>query len=226
MKRILVVDDEPNVRLMLAELLRPLADVVETAASGREAVEKVDGSHFQLVLLDLKMPGMDGLDVLRRVRETRPDVRVLMLTAYGTTQTAVEAIKLGAEDFIEKPFDPQQLQDLVRRLLDRKLVPGEPLQDYAAIFGFARQCVEHHHLAAAIEHLRRAIALAPDRPEAFNLLGATYELRADHAQAHKYYLAAYHLDPSYDPAQQNLKRIGVRPRWSSQIVLGDVRKKD
>ena len=86
---------------------------VQTAGDGEEALQKLQDSDFSLVLLDLKLPGMDGLEVLRRIRESRPKTRVIMITAHGTIDYAVEAMKLGAVDFLRKPFSPGEIRTLV-----------------------------------------------------------------------------------------------------------------
>ena len=99
-KSVLIVDDEKNIRLTLSQALEALEVETDTAANGEETLAKLKEKEFCLILLDLKMPGMDGMEVLRRVREIRPDIRVIILTAYGTIESAVEAMKLGAIDFI------------------------------------------------------------------------------------------------------------------------------
>ena len=92
---------------------------VDEAATGEEALAKLAEEDFGLVLLDLRMPGMAGMEVLRRVRATRSHVRVIIITAYGTVESAVEAMKLGAVDFIQKPFSPREIRDLISKVLER-----------------------------------------------------------------------------------------------------------
>jgi DNA-binding NtrC family response regulator len=88
----LIVDDEKNIRLTLSQALQVLQVETDSAANGEEALAKLKEKEFGLILLDLKMPGMDGMEVLRRVREIRPDIRVIIITAYGTVESAVEAL--------------------------------------------------------------------------------------------------------------------------------------
>jgi heterodisulfide reductase subunit A len=111
--RILVVDDELIVRDSLKEWLEEDGFQADTAESGAEAVEKVSREAYHLMLLDIKMPGMDGVEVLKRAKETRPELPVVMMTAYATVETAVEAMKIGALDYLMKPFDPDTLMPLV-----------------------------------------------------------------------------------------------------------------
>ena len=107
--RILVVDDEFIVRDSLKALLEDEGFFVEVAGSGDEAIEKSSRDRFHLMLLDIKMPDKDGVEVLKEVKETCPDICVVMMTAYATIETAVESMKIGATDYLVKPFEPDTL---------------------------------------------------------------------------------------------------------------------
>jgi DNA-binding response OmpR family regulator len=226
-KPILIVDDEKNIRLTLSQALKILEVETDTAANGEEALAKLKEREFGLILLDLKMPGMDGMEVLRRVREIRPDIRIIIITAYGTVESAVEAMKLGAVDFIQKPFSPEEIRELVSRVMDREKLDEQKVVDYGSSLELAKRCVGDRHFDAAIEHVRKAISLDPGRPEAFNLLGALMEIRGDRIEAQKNYRAALSLDPSYEPAIKNLQR-STDGRWRLRggILLGDVKKEE
>ena len=102
--RILVVDDEVAVRLVLQRILEGLGYHVVTAANGQEALDKMPQLNIRVALLDIMMPGMSGLEVLQQISTNWPDTCVLMVTAVADTQTAIEAMKLGAYDYITKPF--------------------------------------------------------------------------------------------------------------------------
>ena len=110
---ILVVDDELIVRDSLKELLEDEGFTVDMAGSGPEALEKLSQQPFSLMLADIKMPGMDGVELLEKAREDHPDLVVVMMTAYATVETAVTAMKLGARDYLIKPFQPDTLLPLV-----------------------------------------------------------------------------------------------------------------
>ena len=117
--RILVVDDEPSMREFLTICLRRAGHEAEAAAGGEAALARLDAHRFDLVITDLTMPGLDGMELLRRVT-LRPDPPlVVMITAFATTETAVQAMKLGAYDYLVKPFDVEQIQVVVRRALER-----------------------------------------------------------------------------------------------------------
>jgi DNA-binding response OmpR family regulator len=224
-RRVLIVDDEKNIRLTLSQALEVLEVETDTAANGEEALAKLKEKEFGLILLDLKMPGMDGMEVLRRVSEIRPDIRMIIITAYGTVESAVEAMKLGAADFIQKPFAPEEIRGLVSRVMDREKIDERKAVDYGTSIELAKRCIGERHFDAAIEHVRKAISLDPGRPEAFNLLGALMEIRGDRIEAQKNYRAALSLDPSYEPAIKNLQR-STNGRWRLRggILLGDVKK--
>jgi len=108
--KILVVDDEAPIREMLKKGLSQMGGfAIDVAQNGQEAIEKIEKDVFDLVLTDLKMPEMDGIELLKTIKGTRPDVMVIMMTAFGSIQTAVEAIKIGADDYITKPIDFNEL---------------------------------------------------------------------------------------------------------------------
>jgi DNA-binding response OmpR family regulator len=117
--RVLVVDDEKNIRLTIAQSLEKLGLEVDDAVNGEEALQKNRQQAYQLMLLDLKLPGMDGMEVLRQVRESHKKLKVLIITAHGTIENAVEAMKLGAVDFIQKPFTPDEIRGFVAKALTR-----------------------------------------------------------------------------------------------------------
>ncbi len=118
--KILVVDDEQIVRESLANWLKEDGYQVETAESGPQALERIQSASFHIVLLDLKMPEMNGIQVLQEIKKNFSDIEVIIMTAYGSIHTAVEAIKEGAFDYIVKPFDPEEVGLLIRKILDHK----------------------------------------------------------------------------------------------------------
>jgi DNA-binding response OmpR family regulator len=117
-QRVLIIDDEENIRTTMRMALEAAGYEVGTAADGPEGLEQFGaGETWDLVLLDQRMPGMDGLEVLRRMRERNPSARILMVTAYGTIELAVDAMKAGAVDFLRKPFTPEVLRGAVKAVL-------------------------------------------------------------------------------------------------------------
>src|SRR5688572_9410850 len=116
---ILIVDDEPLNLDLLEQELTDLGYAVDKADSGKTALEKLAAKPADLVLLDYQMPGMNGIEVLNEIKKKDPALPVIMITAYGTIERAVEAIKSGADDFVTKPFDPDHLAMVVKKALER-----------------------------------------------------------------------------------------------------------
>jgi len=126
--RILVVDDEPNARTALAELLRDEGYSVETAADGFKALPKLEDFGPDLVLTDLKMPGMDGIELMRKTRELDPEALVVVMTAFGAVDTAVAAMRAGAADYLTKPLNIDELGIVLERALERRALKREATQ--------------------------------------------------------------------------------------------------
>jgi CheY-like chemotaxis protein len=123
--KILVVDDEAHVRRMMALTLEGAGYEVAEAASGEDGVVRYgDGSEWAAVVLDQKMSGIDGLETLRRIRERRPDARVLFVTAFASIELAVDAMRAGATDFLRKPMTPETLRAAVAAALDARSRPA------------------------------------------------------------------------------------------------------
>jgi DNA-binding response OmpR family regulator len=205
-KSILVVDDEKNIRLTLSQSLEPLGIPVQTAVNGEEALQKLGEGQFGLVFLDLKLPGMDGMDVLRRIKDDWPTVRIIIITAHGTIESAVEAMKLGAADFVQKPFSPGEIRDLAKLVLEREALDEATAGDYRAWIELSKRHITDRNFAAARESVSKALAHDPGQPEAYNLMGALLEIKGDSLAAQKFYRAALDLDPAYKPASANLER--------------------
>jgi two-component system response regulator HydG len=118
--RILVIDDDPGVRESMTRMLHSAGYTVQTAASGEEGLDLARGNAYDVILSDMRMSGMSGLDVLRRLRDNRVDSAFIVMTGFGTVDSAVEAMKLGAVDFVQKPFFRDELLMRVRSAADRR----------------------------------------------------------------------------------------------------------
>jgi DNA-binding response OmpR family regulator len=208
---VLIVDDEKNIRLTLSLALEKLNIPVDTASNGEEALKKLAEKSFALMLLDLRMPGIDGMEVLRRVPEIRPEVKVVIITAWGSIEAAVEAMKLGAVDFLQKPFDAEEVRGLVSSLLDQATQEKYRGREYDNYLELAFKRISSGDFEAARVYAHKAISIDPDRPEAFNILGGLYEARSNRLEAEKNYRVALALNPAHKPAQKNLDRVTSRP---------------
>lgn len=126
-RRILIIDDEENIRRVTRLTLQAAGYEVGEAGDGEHGLEAFgDGSGWDAVLLDQRMPGMDGLEVLRRIKERQPEARVIMSTAYASIELAVDAMKLGAMDFVRKPMTPEILRNAVAASLSKQQRVSEP----------------------------------------------------------------------------------------------------
>ncbi len=126
--KILIVDDELSVRTSLNEWFLEEGFTVETAESGEDALNKMHTGPYDLILLDIKMPGMDGITLQKKIKEIDEDAIIIIMTAYASVDTAVEALKLGAFDYVTKPFDPDDLSQLIRNALKQKELTTENVQ--------------------------------------------------------------------------------------------------
>jgi DNA-binding response OmpR family regulator len=210
-RSVLIVDDEIYIRMTLSFALEKLNFSVDTAASGTEALKKLAERSYAVMLLDLRIPGIDGMEVLRRVPEIRPEVKVVIITAYGSVEAAVEAMKLGAVDFLQKPFDPEEVRKLVSSLLDQSSQETSRDREYEGYLDLASKRIGKGEFDAARVYAHKAISINSNRPEAYNLLGGLYEARSNRLEAEKNYRVALALTPSYQPAQKNLDRVTSRP---------------
>ena len=118
--RILVVDDEEIVRDMLFDALSPTGYTVKTAKDGNDAIAQIEKEPFEIVITDLKMPGMDGIELLQRIQKINQDICVLIITAYSTVESAVSAMKLGAYDYICKPFELEEMKVIIEKAVERQ----------------------------------------------------------------------------------------------------------
>jgi CheY-like chemotaxis protein len=140
--RLLIIDDEPHIRHMMRLTLEAAGYQVDEAADGQAGLDRFrDGSEYDAVVLDQKMPGLDGLETLQRIKEHTPDACVLMVTAFASIELAVDAMRLGATDFLRKPMTPEMLRSAVAAAIasDRS---ARPLRRGAAVHTSARPQIE------------------------------------------------------------------------------------
>jgi NtrC-family two-component system response regulator AlgB len=153
MATVLIVDDEKNIRSHLATYLRGLGHRAETAADAAEALRFLDGAEADVVFADVRMPGMDGVELLREVRRRRPESAVVLMTAYATVRGAVQAMREGASDYLVKPFDLDEAGLLLDRLIELRTLRRENRE--------LRRAVEAPALLESQEPaMRRVLAIA------------------------------------------------------------------
>jgi FixJ family two-component response regulator len=203
---IMVVDDERNIRNNLRMLLEAEGYKVDTANSGDEALARVkEGGRYDIAFVDIQMPKMNGLELLRFLRGLRSKMPVVMLTAYGTVSRAVEAMKLGAVDFLEKPFDPKAIQLLCQEILKReKIGLNCTVDDLLHLADLAR---ERKAYVEARVYLKTAILREVARPEPYYRLGEVSEAEGDKRRALQYYALALDANADYNAAREAFNRL-------------------
>jgi len=225
-KRILIVDDEKNIRTTLSAYLLSLGYEQEIAVNGQEALDKLKDSKYDLVLLDIKMPVMNGIQILKEMRRLEDKTNVIMMTAYGTIENAVESMKLGAVDFISKPFTLENLKTMIDAVFSREELSESNIAGFKELIEFAKKCINEKKYDKAIEYLKKAMVEKLESPEPQNLLGVLYELKGDLSKAGKHYRAALELDPTYRPSQDNLERVTAFKYMSNGIKFDSEEKEE
>jgi two-component system response regulator PilR (NtrC family) len=122
---VLVVDDEPGMREFLEIMLKRDGYIVDTAPDGARALDKIESTLFDLAIVDIQMPVMNGIELLRRINEKSPETTVIMITAYASHETAIEAMKLGAYDYITKPFKIDEIKLVIKKAIEKKKLERE-----------------------------------------------------------------------------------------------------
>ncbi|MFB3897288.1 MAG: sigma-54-dependent transcriptional regulator, partial [bacterium] len=165
---ILIVDDDVEMCRLLAEILNREGYQTTTACSGREALEIIGKQGFELVISDIKMPDIDGIEVLKAVKQISPETSILMVTAFGTIESAISALKQGAYDYIAKPFRIDEIKIGVKRALDQRqlLLEHRHLQQglkekyrFDNIVGSSNEMVDIYKLIAKVSSTRSTVLI-------------------------------------------------------------------
>jgi DNA-binding NtrC family response regulator len=211
MKRILIVDDEPNVRLNYRITLEVEGHQVVETGSATEALKRLKLGKFDLAILDMRMPGMSGLDLLAAMRGQKIRTPAIIVTAYSDVPNAVRAIQLGASDFLQKPLRPDDLRRVANEVMLRNAEPAAPREDALDQFdqsvAEARRLIQSGDLNAAKAHVLRAVELNADPAESFSVAAELAEKSGDVERARKLYEAAIKLDDQNASAKLGLRRI-------------------
>jgi DNA-binding response OmpR family regulator len=203
---VLVVDDERNIRNNLSMVLGAEGYKVDTASNGEEALTRIKEGRYDIVFADIQMPKMGGLELLGHIRGLRPKLAVVMLTAYGTVARAVEAMKLGAVDLLEKPFDPKAVLLLCEEILQRQKIGMSGTVD--ELLHLAELARERKAFVEARVYLKLAMQRDLARPEPYYQLGELAERDGHTTHAVHYYYMALDAQSTFQPARDALKRLG------------------
>ncbi|MCB4792811.1 MAG: response regulator [Elusimicrobia bacterium] len=123
--KVLIIDDEQGIRDMISYALQKEGYTVKTAQNGKEGIQKVDEQEIDIVITDIKMPGIDGIEVLEKIKEIKPEIEVIVATGYGTMETAIESLRKGAYDYINKPFNINELSLLIAKAYETKQLKSQ-----------------------------------------------------------------------------------------------------
>jgi DNA-binding NtrC family response regulator len=214
--RVLIVEDEPNVRLVFRTALESDDYRITAAPDGEAALAWLAQEHFDVVLLDLRMPAVGGMEVLARLRERGDDTPVVVVSAHDRAPDVVRAMRLGAIDFLSKPLTPDALRRAVADVLAREDENEGGASGRAAgrprnLLTGAKRALNHRLFHRAGVLLREAIKEAPRSAEPRYLLGVLREVEGKPRAAAEAYRDALRVDPDYEPARLHLlKYPGAR----------------
>ncbi|MBS1771012.1 MAG: sigma-54-dependent Fis family transcriptional regulator [Acidobacteria bacterium] len=180
MAKILIVDDEQSYRQLLTHVFELDGHAVRTARNGREGLEALEAEPADVVISDVKMPDMTGIEMLRAIRETQLDLGLILMTAFSSVENAREAFKLGAEDFIEKPFDVEELKLIVRKVIEKQqlIVENRAFKRAQRERGSVRNIVGSSAKMQAIFQMIETVAEVPSTVLIFGESGTGKELVA------------------------------------------------
>jgi len=182
---VLIVDDDPQVRAVLSEVFELMGYAPQVASNGKEALDRFEAERFPLILTDVKMPIMDGLEFLREMRAVDPDAAVIILTGVGDIKTAIKTLKMGAYDFITKPVNPDELLIAAERALERRRLILEN-RDYQRLLE-ARVEESTRQLSQTLEELQRTYRTT------LEALGSALDTRDIETEAHSRRVWGYAL---------------------------------
>ena len=169
--KILVVDDDKNIRNTVSMALKSLDYFVHTAFDGKDAMVQLTGDKYDMIITDLKMPGMNGMDLLEQAIAKYPEIKIVLISAHGTVDNAVGAMKLGAVDFLQKPFTPKELRNLVYNVLETESTKAE-MSEHKASLRSAKNFARNRDFDNAIAQTKKAIGTDPSNPDAFDFFRA------------------------------------------------------
>lgn len=219
-KKILIVDDEKSIRVGLKKCFKGEEYNVEVVNDGNEAIDKLKHENFDIILMDYQMPNKNGLEVLNDLRKNNIETKVIIMTAHGTVDIAVDSMKLGAVDFISKPFTIDKVKAIVKEFINKDVnfIIGE--RSINKNLDNAREAIRGGRLERAAQYLRDVLISDSSNAETQNLLGVIEERNGNDSLAQKYYRASLSLDATYTPADNNLRRTAMYSSSQTKIDLG------
>lgn len=186
LRKVLVVDDTKNIRNLLTTCLELNGYVVITANNGLEAIEILLVESFDIAFIDVKMPGMSGTELLRRIRALGLTFPVIIMTAYATVKNAIECTKLGTEAYLQKPFTIDRVNEVLNML--QKAAMNE--DSVEGLIKRSKDLINKNNQSDALKLLKKALSIDPSSGETYFLMGEVYNNDNKAEEAGKYYSAA------------------------------------
>ena len=205
--KLLIVEDEINIAKTIAATFNSEDYETQIYTDGLQAWENIYSKPNDIVFLDIMLPGIDGMEILKRIHENNIQTSVVMITAFGSIDYAVQAMKYGAVDFLQKPLDPSGLRNVVQKIRDRIKLNESNAHEYEQIIELVKLEISKREYHNAHDLIKKAISLKQESAEAYNLLGAIREIMGDNISAAQSYQLAIKFDKNYKPALDNLDRI-------------------
>jgi DNA-binding NtrC family response regulator len=210
--KILIVDDSKNIRITIQHLLENENHEFDIAMNGEEALDKILTNEFDLVFLDIRMPTLDGMEVLREIRKKGNKTPVVILSAYGTVDNAVEAMKLGVVDFMTKPFTPTEIRELLQSFEKREALNEEEEEpekelSLAELEQYVKRLISSEKYEKAMDILKKYLEKYQDSGIIYYYLGLLSESREDFEKALKYYRTALVFNNELVQAEINLSKL-------------------
>jgi DNA-binding NtrC family response regulator len=210
--KILIVDDSKNIRITIQHLLENENHEFDIAMNGEEALDKILTNEFDLVFLDIRMPTLDGMEVLREIRKKGNKTPVVILSAYGTVDNAVEAMKLGVVDFMTKPFTPTEIRELLQSFEKRETLNEEEEEpekelSLAELEQYVKRLISSEKYEKAMGILKKYLEKYQDSGIIYYYLGLLSESREDFEKALKYYRTALVFNNELVQAEINLSKL-------------------
>ncbi len=212
-RRVLVVDDEKNIRMTVQHALLSLDYEVETASDGLEGLYKFKEGTYDLVIMDLRMPQLNGIEMLREIRRSDSQTAAVVITAYLTIDTLLEAFSLGVSDYIRKPFSPNDIRETVKRVLEREhLDLGHPSEQAIANLEASRKALAEQDMPRALDLANEAVDKNANNPDAQAFLGILDHLANMPKAAEHRFREALLLDPQHKLSRDYLFWIQSKPK--------------
>ncbi len=216
--KMLIIDDEINITKTIAASFAKNGYFIQQCNDGNEGLKRLNEEKWDIAFLDIRLPGIDGMKILKQIYENQISVNVIMITAYGSVENAVQAMKYGAVDFVSKPLEPATLRNIVDKIISRQHLSEQSVIEYHEFIELAKLYIKQREFHKAHDAIKKALTQKPESAEAYNLLGAINEVLGDIVAASQAYQMAIRFDADYQPALENLKRITSMEANSADLL--------